>query len=151
MTLYLGADHRGYQLKEILEVFLKGEGYEVVDVGAPAYDKDDDYPFIAKEVGKKVSLSPTQSRGIVLCGSGAGVDIVLNKFKRVRCVLGISPDQVFAARNDDDVNALVIAADFIDEENAKNMVTVFLNTQFSNTERAVRRLKEIAEIENSSA
>ncbi len=147
MVIYIGADHRGFNLKEEIEADLKGKGYEVADMGAKTYDKDDDYPVFAGKVGEKISADPDNSRGIVICGSGAGAEGAANKFKGVRAGLAISPDQIYSARHDDNINVLVLAADFMDAETAKNTVKVFLATPFGGDERYKRRLNEISEIE----
>ena len=148
MLIYIGADHRGFVLKESLKVFLKNEAYEVADVGATQATPDDDYPDYAAIVAGKVSMAPDDARGIVICGSGFGVDIVANKFPRVRSALASSPDHAYQGRHDDDVNVLAIAADFTDEENAEKMVKVFLATPFAKEAKYTRRLEKITEIEN---
>lgn len=147
MLLYIGADHKGYTLKEALKNNLIQQGYQPQDVGNTANDSEDDYPKFAAAVGRSVQDSPTEARGIVICGSGAGADIVANKFQGVRSVLGFSTDQVFDARRDDDVNVLALPASFIDEEAAAQIVKVFLATPFSGEERHKRRIAEITEIE----
>lgn len=147
MLLYIGADHKGYALKEALKKSLTHEGYQPQDVGNMENDPDDDYPKFAAAVGRSVQDSPTEARGIAICGSGAGADIVANKFQGVRSVLGFSTDQVFDARRDDDVNVLALAASFVDEEVAAQIVKVFLKTSFSGEERHKRRIAEITEIE----
>lgn len=147
MVIYIGADHRGFNLKEQIKVYLKDQGYEVFDVGAKAYNKDDDYPLFARSVGEKVSADPDNTRGILICGSGIGGDIAVNKFKRVRSGLALSTDQAYAARHDDNINVLSLAADFTDASDIQNIVHVFLVTPFGGDERYKRRLKEIAEIE----
>jgi len=88
-----------------------------------------------------------EGRGILLCGSGVGVDVVANKLDGVRASIGKSPDQVRAGRKDDDMNILVIAADYTKEEEAKEMVKAFLETEFAKKERFVRRINEIKKIE----
>ncbi len=148
MVIYIGADHRGFKLKESIRDFLKNKGYEVVDMGNADYDQNDDYVDFAKKVGKKVSLDPEKSRGILICGSGVGMDVSANKFRGVRSVLAISSDQVYASRQDDNVNVLSLAASFINEVDAQKMVNVFLETPFSTEERYQRRLDKIAQIEN---
>src|SRR3989304_7052651 len=110
MLIFIGSDHRGFRLKEILKQFLAREGYEVVDKGNAVYDEKDDYPDFAKEVAGGVNADPGLRRGILICGSGVGVDVVANRFPRVRSGLAISSDQVFAARHDDDINVLSLAA-----------------------------------------
>lgn len=148
MTIYLGADHRGFALKEALKKSLSGEAYTVVDVGASEYIKEDDYPTYAKLVAEKVSANPLEARGILVCGSGFGVDIEANKFNGVRSALPMSPDHAYQARHDDDANILALAADFIDETTAMKMVTIFLSTPFAHEERYQRRLDEISKTEN---
>lgn len=148
MVIYLGADHRGFKLKEALKYYLKEQGYEVVDLGNARYDKEDDFPDFAAEVAKKVSLAPEEARGILICGSGTGMTIVANKFKNVRAGLAMSPDQAHAGRHDDDVNVLSLAADFTSEADAKNIVRVFIATPFGGEERYRRRIEKISQIEN---
>lgn len=148
MLIYLGADHRGFNLKEFLKIFLKNQGYEVADMGDVHYDESDDYVDFAAEVAKKVSLSPEDSRGILICGSAAGVDIVANKFRNVRSTAAISPDQIYEARRDDNINVLSLAADFTSEADAQKIVSTFLETPFSPEPRYQRRLEKIAQLEN---
>ena len=85
--IYIGADHRGYKLKEALKDYLKELNLEYEDLGALQIIFDDDYPDYAILVAKKVSENPRENRGILICGSGVGVDIVANKFKGVRSAL----------------------------------------------------------------
>lgn len=149
MVIYLGADHRGFELKEAVKQSLRDEGYEVVDMGNAEKVEGDDYVDFAKLVAEKVSRDPLKARGILFCGSGAGVDITANKFRHVRSVLGFSADQVFDARRDDDVNILSLAADYLSEADAKNIVRVFMRTPFAGEERHRRRLEKISDIENA--
>ena len=147
MVVYFGADHRGFNLKERLKGFLHDQGYEVVDVGNDRYDEKDDYPDFAVEVGKRVSLDPEKARGVLICGSGVGMDVTVNKFPRVRSALAISSDQVYDARRDDNVNVLTIAANFTSQEEAEKMVKTFIGTDFSREERHERRLSKLANVE----
>lgn len=147
MTIYLGADHRGFNLKECLKPVLKNDGYDVVDAGALAMVADDDYPDYASAVAKQVAAAPDAARGIVICGSGFGVDIVANKFDGVRAALAMSPDQAYAGRHDDDANVLALAADFLDEPAAQKIVKVFLATPFAREEKYLRRIQKIGKIE----
>jgi len=148
MLIYIGADHKGFQLKESLKKFLKDKGYEVVDVGNNHYDENDDYPDFAKLVARAISQDPFNRRGILICGSGIGMDIVANKFKNVRSALVSNSDQAYLSRNDDDANVLSLAADFLDEEQAQKILTTWLVTPFSNKEHHKRRLEKITEIES---
>lgn len=147
MIIYLGADHRGFRLKEHLKEAFKNDAYDVVDLGAPSLLAGDDYPDYAAAVAEKVAASPFDARGIVICGSGFGADIVANKFDGVRAALAMSPDHVYQGRHDDDVNVLALAADFVDDATAVNIVKVFLTTPFAKEEQYARRLGKIAAIE----
>ncbi|MEX2033059.1 MAG: RpiB/LacA/LacB family sugar-phosphate isomerase [Candidatus Colwellbacteria bacterium] len=147
MIIYIGADHRGFKLKETLKQFLQESGYTVSDLGNTQYFEGDDYPDFAKLVAQKVSADPQNSRGILICGSGVGVDIVANKFPNIRSALGFSPDQVVEARSDDDVNVLALAADFLEEDEAKKIVSVWLQTPFDGDLRDKRRIEKIRQID----
>ncbi len=152
MKIYLGADHRGYKLKEKVFQWLVSGGYEVEDYGAYEFDKTDDYTIYAEKVASVISdkdrdKPKSGERGILLCGSGVGVDIMANKFDGVRASIGKSPEQVKAGRSDDDMNVLVIAADFTKEIEAKKMVEVFLQTKFAGKTRHKKRLENISRIE----
>lgn len=151
MVIYIGADHRGFQLKEFLKIFLNNKGYETADMGNVHYDEKDDYSDFAAAVGKKVSREPEASQGILICGSGAGVDIAANKFRNVRSAIGISPDQVYQAKHHDNINVLSLAADFTSEADAQKMVAIFLETPFAPEPRHQRRLDKISQIENQWA
>jgi ribose 5-phosphate isomerase B len=150
MTIFIGADHRGFELKEKLKQFLVNKGYTVFDKGNDHYDQNDDYPDFAAAVAKEVGEDPDNRRGILICGSGVGIDVVANKFYRIRSVLANNPDQAFSSRNDVDTNVLCLAADFLDEEAAKKILSVWLQTSFSKEERHKRRLRKIGEIEISN-
>lgn len=147
MTIYIGTDHRGFNLKEHLKVVLKNGGYDVVDLGAMTYDKDDDFPVFARLVAEKVGAAPETDRGILICGSGFGMDIAANKYKNIRAVLPMSADHAYKARHDDNANVLSIAADFTDEETAERIVTAFLTAEFAKEDRYTRRIEEIHESE----
>lgn len=148
MLIYIGADHGGFPLKEFIKIYLKNQGYETADMGNTKLDPQDDYPDFAAAVAKKVSMDPKASRGILICRSGAGVDITANKFRDVRSGMGISPDQVFHMREHDDINILSLASDFTTEADAQKMATVFIETPYTSEARHQRRLDKISQIEN---
>ncbi|MCL5006610.1 MAG: RpiB/LacA/LacB family sugar-phosphate isomerase [Patescibacteria group bacterium] len=150
MIIYLGADHRGFNLKEGVKAYLTQSGYQVNDLGAATLAPEDDYPDYASAVAQKVRADFLGSRGVLFCGSGAGMDIVANRYPLIRSVLAISPDQVMASRTDDDTNILALAADFIDLETAKKIVSVWLQTDFDGEERHRRRLEKIRSLKIES-
>ncbi len=147
MTIYIGADHGGFNLKEYLKAALANEAYTVVDCGAAMVVPDDDYPDYALIVAKKVSADPMQNRGILICRSGFGMDITANKVDGVRSALAMSPDHAYQARHDSDANVLALAADFLDEPTALKIVKVFLGTPFAKEEKYARRLEKVRAIE----
>lgn len=138
--IYLGADHRGYDLKEKMKKWLKDKRYEFTDLGNCEHDMEDDYPDFAVKVAKK--LKKTDDFGILFCGSGVGMDIVANRFPHVRCGLGFAPHQTRIARRDDNINCLSVPADFSTENEARLIIEMFLETQFSGGEKYQRRLKK---------
>ncbi len=146
MKIFLGADHRGFELKEKIAKWLFEMDHAFFDAGAAKLDPHDDYTKYAEEVASLVAKNEG-SRGILLCGSGVGVDIVANKFDGVRASIGKNVLQIEAGRNDDDMNVLVIAADYTTEKEAKAMLIAFLETKFSGKARYERRLEEIEKIE----
>lgn len=149
MNIYLGADHRGYGLKEKIKDWLLEWDYTYEDMGAYGYDEKDDYTLYAEKVAVIVSGNK-KSRGIVACGSGVGADIAANKIDGAYASIGKTKEQVQAGRNDDDMNILVLAADYTEEKEAKEMIKVFLETEFSEKTRYKRRLEEIKRIEKNN-
>lgn len=147
--IYLAADHRGFELKEKIKRWLKEWGYEYEDLGNEKLEPEDDYPDFAIKVAKKIRKGKAREKkdmGIVICGSGVGMDIVVNRFSGVRGGLGFSQQQVRLARRDDNINILALPADFITEQEARGIVRIFLETQFSQGEKYLRRLKKIDKI-----
>lgn len=144
--IYIGADHRGFELKTKLLKRLVDNGLKVTDLGADHFDPNDDYPEFASLVAEATAESK-DNRGILLCGSGAGVDIVANKIPGIRSALVFDKVRVKQAREHEDVNVISLPADTLDEESAWEMVDIFLNTPFSGDERHIRRLQELQQVE----
>lgn len=146
MKIYIGADHRGFNLKERVANWLGELKYDFVDLGAKQLEPNDDYTKYAEEVALLVRDNEG-SRGVLICGSGVGVDIMANKFDGIRSSIGKSVLQVKAGRNDDNMNILVLASDYTHEKEAKAMLIAFLETKYSGKARYDRRLEEIERIE----
>lgn len=91
IKIYLAADHRGFQLKEKIKIWLKEWGYEYEDMGNFIYDKDDDYPDFISKAAEKVSQDPENSKAIILGGSGQGEAMVANRHKGVRAAVFYGP------------------------------------------------------------
>ena len=150
MLIYIGADHRGFQLKESLKKILKERNYEIIDVGNVEYNEADDYPDFARLVARAVSQDSLNRRGVVICGSGVGVDMVANKFDGARSALVNNVEQAILSRKDDNTNVLALAADFINEESAEEILIAWLKESFSGEEKYKRRIEKISEIENNN-
>jgi ribose 5-phosphate isomerase B len=146
MKIFIGADHRGYELKEKINQWLFEMERAFQDLGADSFDPQDDYTEYAEKVASLVTENEG-SRGILICGSGVGVEVIANKFDGIRAGIGKNALQIEAAREDDDMNVLVIAADYTSEKEAKSMLIAFLETKFSGKAKHEKRLEEIERIE----
>lgn len=165
MTIFIGADHAGFELKGNLTDFLEDLGYEVIDKGAYKLDPKDDYPDFMAEVALAVADNPKEDRGIVIGGGGQGEAIVSNRFKGVRAAVFYGPRQavgaveiegtksedlyeiVRLARTHNNANILSLAARFVTENEAKEAVKLFLETKFPGEERHKRRIDKIDQLE----
>jgi ribose 5-phosphate isomerase B len=146
MKIYLASDHAGFDLKEKIKDFLTTQGYELEDCGDFTPNPDDDYPVFIAKAAEKVSKDES-SKAIVFGKSGAGEEIVANKFTNVRAVLGFSEENVRLSREHNDANILSLGSEFVDFDKAEKLVKIFLETNFSGEERHKRRLKEISDLE----
>lgn len=145
MKVFIGADHRGFQLKgEILEL-LRQLGYEGEDVGTHESGKACDYPDISLKVASEVVRHP-ESRGILVCMTGIGHTIAANKVPGAYAALCYNCDAAVLSREHNNANILVLGAKFVSPEEMKEIVTVWLDTAFA-AGRHQRRVKQIEEIE----
>lgn len=148
MKVVLAADHRGFALKEELKQFLIAGGYEVEDAGAHALESSDDYPDFALPAAESVAENQ-ENRGIFVCGSGMGMDVVANKVRGVRASIVHTKEAAEHARNNDNINVATLPADVLSTEEAKETVLTFLRTPFSGEAKYVRRIAKIDAIEDS--
>jgi len=147
MKIALGADHRGFALKEELKLFLEARGHAVEDVGSHTLDMDDDYPDFAYAAACLVGEGKAE-RGILLCGSGMGMDMVANKVRGVRATIVRNTQEARYARDHDDVNVITLAADSVGADTAREIIETFLTTAFSKEERHMRRVEKLRIIED---
>lgn len=143
--IYIGADHRGYELKEVMKQWLVEQGYEVEDVGNHTFDPEDDYVDYAVKVSEMVEGSK-EDKGILICGSGHGMDIVANRFPGVRAIIGYNDEVTRQGREDEDSNILVLCGDWVSGEEGISRVETFLRTERSEEVRHVRRRQRIADL-----
>lgn len=145
MTIFIGADHRGFDLKNKLIEYIQDKNIRVEDLGAFVYDqtKEDDYTDFAQKVAQAVLQNPKEFLGIVICGSGSGMAVAVNRNKGLYCGLGFSEEQVRHMRENDHINVLALPSDYIDFEKAKRFVDVFLSTEPLMQEKYLRRIKKL--------
>jgi ribose 5-phosphate isomerase B len=146
MKIFLGADHAGFELKNILREHLFHSGFEVEDIGALTLDAEDDYPKFAYGVAVKVLGGADDDCGILICGSGQGMSIAANRVNGIRATLAWSEVTAAAARRDDNSNVLVLPARFIGEDEALAAVDLWLKTGFDANPKYQRRLDELEEL-----
>ena len=145
--VYIGADHRGFEIKEELKQFLESKSIDFTDLGGDSSEVEDDYSDVAKKVAQEVQKNLSDNKGILLCGSGQGVCIAANKYKGIRAALAWNISVAQQSRSDDDANVLCLPADHLSAEEACDITEAFLQTPFSDEERHARRVGKIAEIE----
>ncbi|MDA1168810.1 MAG: RpiB/LacA/LacB family sugar-phosphate isomerase [bacterium] len=147
MEIYIGADHRGFRMKNDLLLWFHNHGYQVTDIGGHKEDPEDNYPEYAELLAEAVAQDPENRRGILLCGSGAGMAIAANKVKGIRAALIHDARIAKSARNDDNINVLALGADFVSSDTAEQVIQAFLKTPFSGADKHVKRIGQIAKME----
>ncbi|MGZ3594732.1 MAG: ribose 5-phosphate isomerase B [Syntrophales bacterium] len=141
--IIIGSDHAGFPLKEVIKQYLAEMGYSVTDAGTDS-PANADYPDFGAIVAQRVSAGEFD-RGILVCGSGVGMSIVANKFPGVRAALCLDEETARMGRLHNDANILVLAGRRTEEEAAKAIVRLWLNTEFEGG-RHQRRLDKISDI-----
>ncbi|MEK9175744.1 MAG: RpiB/LacA/LacB family sugar-phosphate isomerase, partial [Patescibacteria group bacterium] len=124
MNIFIGADHRGFSLKEDIKTYLLSKGYVVTDVGAHELNLDDDYPDIALLVANEVAKD-LNNRGILICGSAMGMDVVANKVKGIRATVAYSKISAQHARQNDNISIISLAGDILKVREAQEIVDIF--------------------------
>ena len=141
--IYIASDHRGAGLKLYLIEMLAASGYNVVNLGVDDPNTSVDYPDVAANLADAMIDDP-KSRGIIICGTGAGVMIAANRYRHIRASRCNTPTQARDDRFHDDINVLALAADDIDIEVAFLCVQSFLESPFDDCERRIRRIEKIS-------
>ena len=145
MVISIGCDHSALELKNEVINHLKGRGFEVIDEGT--FTKEScDYTDFGYKVAKDVQ-SKKADKGIVICYTGIGMSIIANKVKGIRCALVGSKDAAQLTREHNDTNVLALSAKYTGYALAKEIVDVWLDTDFSNNERHLRRINKITKYE----
>lgn len=145
MRIVIGADHAGFELKEIVSEYLRHLGHEVIDIGTHNEDPVD-YPDYAEALSRVV-LDDRAERGVLICGSGVGASVAANKIPGIRA--GLCHD-TYAARQGvehDDMNVLTLGARVIGVALARELVDSFVTAKFNGEERHRRRIEKIRALE----
>lgn len=146
MTIYIGADHGGFHLRQQIIDYLTSKGYDVVDEGNRTFDPDDDYPqFAAKVAVSVLSSSDADPRGILICKGAQGVAIAANRHRGIRASIVWDTHEAKMTRNDNDSNVLCLSARLFDgrADQWQPIVETWLATPFSRAARHHRRVREL--------
>ena len=144
--IYLGSDHRGFWLKECIKKYFDTKKIEYRDCGTDS-EEIAHYPIIAKSVCESMDID--SDKAILICGSGIGMSMAANKFKGVRAGICQSIEAAKDGKEHSDLNVLVLAGDFVDEETAMSIIDTWMNSKFLNG-RYLDRINMIKNIENEN-
>ncbi len=139
-TIFISSDHAGYKLKEAIKDYLKIKKLKFQDLG-PKDDSRVDYPDYAHKVARKVNLN-NNNVGILVCGSGTGMNIAANKHKNIRAAQCFNVKSTKLSRLHNDANIITLGSRLITKKNALKFVGIFLNTKFDGG-RHLKRVKKI--------
>jgi ribose 5-phosphate isomerase B len=148
MRVHLGSDHAGFDVKNAVAEALRGDGHEVVDHGAFAYDDADDYPVYCLRAAEAVARDQA-SLGVVLGGSGNGEQMAANRVRGVRAALAWSDDTARLSREHNDARVVAVGARAHPVDEVVAFVRVFLATEFSGDERHARRIRMLSRYEQT--
>ena len=138
--IFISSDHAGFKLKENIKSFLKKKKYSFIDLG-PNNDNRVDYPDYAHSVAKKVKINKNH-KGILVCGSGMGMNITANRHKNIRATQCYNVKSTKLSRLHNDANIITLGSRLLTNKNALSFVNVFLNTKFEGG-RHTKRIRKI--------
>ena len=136
----LASDHAGFNLKEKIKKFLIKKKIKVIDLG-PKNNKSVDYPEYAKKVARNVS-SKKSNMGILVCGSGTGMAMSANKFKKIRAAVCYNKASTRLSRQHNNANIMALGSRLTKRSDVMKLVNVFLNTKFEGG-RHLRRVNKV--------
>ena len=144
MNIGIANDHRGYELKQKLTNYLKKQGYNIINFGADSLESSDypDYAFKLCEALIKGEII----YGIAICGNGIGISIACNKVKGIRCAKVNNEKEAKMCRLHNNANVIAIGSDLNILE-VKDIIDIFLTTNFTEEDRHIRRIKKISDYE----
>ena len=140
--IYLGADYEGYNLKEFVKKYLDKKGLKYEDFGTFSSAIKNDFTDFIPPVVKKVKNSK-KNFGILICGSGLGMSIGANRFKKIRAVLVFDEKQAIYSKTHDNANIICLSSWVINRSSVIKILNSWLKTNFKPLKRRVRRFKKI--------
>ncbi len=148
INIYIGGDHAGYKIKGLIKEKLDRLGLKCTDFGPKEFVPTDDYPDFLHDLAYNMSRSILDGKNVIaliFSGSGMGESIVLNRYTGIRCGVFYSNSESVVKNfvEHDNINALSLGCRFVSYEEIWKAINTFLNTEFSNSERFVRRIKKI--------
>jgi len=148
MKIFVGADHRGYYLKERIISYLKDHGHEVIDEGDKKLDPEDDFTvFASRVVTKMLSDDDHSARGILVCGSGQGMMMAANRYRGIRAGLGWSVEAAQDIRTDEDSNVLALPSEILENgDKWQEIVDAWLTEPFAGAVRYKRRISQLDDL-----
>ena len=138
--IFISSDHAGFKLKEVIKVYLSKKNLLFQDLG-PNNDERVDYPDFAHKVAKKV-ITNKNNVGILVCGTGMGMNIAANKHKNIRAAQCFNLKSTKLSRLHNDANIITLGSRLLSKKNALNFIGVFLNTKFEGG-RHIKRIRKI--------
>ncbi|MFT4303390.1 MAG: RpiB/LacA/LacB family sugar-phosphate isomerase [Candidatus Woesearchaeota archaeon] len=144
--LYLGSDHAGYKVKQLIKKYLDLKKMDYLDLGPAKINLNDDYPDYAKKVAKKIILDNSKkidSKGILVCGTGLGMSIAANKLKGIRAVTPYDIKTAKLSRSHNNSNIIALRGKGFSINKQLKILEIWLKTPYTKSSRHERRLKKI--------
>ncbi len=143
--IFIASDHAGLDYKNKVKEYLINNNFEVVDFGNSLYNDLDDYPDFLHEAGRALSLNNEDSLSIVFGGSGVGESVLMNRYKKVRCLPVFINDveTILKSSEHDNINAIAIGARFLKDSALLDVVDAFLRQKKVSGEKYIRRIRKI--------
>ena len=141
-NIVLGSDHGGFELKDFFKKYLENEGYVVNDIGTMTTESCD-YPDIANKLAIYIKENP-ETLGILICGTGVGMSIAVNRYPFIRGALLYSIDEAVLAKEHNNANVIIFGARMFENKENLDFLNAFLGAEFSNEERHKKRIEKLS-------
>ncbi|PIQ72662.1 ribose-5-phosphate isomerase [Candidatus Roizmanbacteria bacterium CG_4_10_14_0_2_um_filter_36_35] len=143
MTIFIGADHRGFELKNQILEYLHEKNIRIEDLGAYEHSPLDDAVDFGQKVAQAVLQNPENHLGILICGSGCAAAMAANRLKGVRCGVAMNPHQASHIRENDHANILTLSSDYTPVDEAQKIIDSFLSASPKTDGKYLRRIQKL--------